>query len=223
MLRRYASLPVERCFRRHQYLARENECPDAIFRIEGGWACRFCQLEDGRRQITALYLPGDLCEPQWALGYPPTQPVKALTAVKAIPMPIRGMDGKEPMDRGLAACIGMTMERQAEWLVSLGRKSATERVAFLFCDIFDRMTGCGQTHDQQCWMPLTQIDIADMTGLTPVHINRTLKWLRSRGLVEFRSKWLRITDLPMLRDMAVQVRDRKSAPKALRAAPVMGH
>jgi CRP-like cAMP-binding protein len=51
-------------------------------------------------------------------------------------------------------------------------------------------------------MPLTQMEIADMTGLTPVHVNRTLQTMRQRGLVELQSKWLRIPDLAALRDAA---------------------
>ena len=193
-----------RVFRRHQYLVHENEMPDAVLRIDGGWACRFCLLLDGRRQITALYLPGDLCEPQWALGYRPSQPVRALTTVRATPLSLRPRTSHpEEMERNLWASMAQTLERQAEWLVSLGRKTASERVASLLCDVYERMARFGQTHAQQCAMPLTQIDIADLTGLTPVHVNRTLKLLRARGLIDLRSRWLRIADLPGLRTMAL--------------------
>src|SRR3546814_12598914 len=52
-------------------------------------------------------------------------------------------------------------------------------------------------------MPLTQLDLADITGLTPVHVNRTLQEMRNLGLIELRSKWLRIPDLARLRQIAV--------------------
>ncbi|WP_255325637.1 helix-turn-helix domain-containing protein [Sphingobium sp. 15-1] len=51
-------------------------------------------------------------------------------------------------------------------------------------------------------MPLTQMEIADMTGLTPVHVNRTLQSMRARGLVELQSNWLRIPELCALREVA---------------------
>src|SRR3546814_19291552 len=55
----------------------------------------------------------------------------------------------------------------------------------------------------QCAMPLTQLDLADITGLTRVHVNRTLQEMRNLGLIELRSKWLRIPDLARLRQIAV--------------------
>lgn len=94
------------------------------------------------------------------------------------------------------------IERQANWLVTLGRKTALERVAHLLLELFERLRRSGLTYGLQCAMPLTQMEIADMTGLTPVHVNRTLQTMRMRGLVELQSKWLRIPDLSALREAA---------------------
>ena len=94
------------------------------------------------------------------------------------------------------------IERQTNWLVTLGRKTALERVAHLLLETFERLRRSGLTYGQQCAMPLTQMEIADMTGLTPVHVNRTLQLMRTRGLVELQAKWLRIPDLGALRQAA---------------------
>jgi len=187
------------CFRRHQYLARENDRPDTIFRIEEGWACRFHLLSDGRRQITALFLPGDYCEPQWSFGQRVTQPIVAITRVRAsriacLPPVGRSSDHYQR----LWAALVTTVERQADWLVSLGRKSAQERIAQLLCEIYERMQRSGLAYARQCAMPLTQSVIADITGLTPVHVNRTLQAMRSAGLVRLQSRWLRIPDVDAL-------------------------
>lgn len=190
-------------FRPHQFLAREDEKPNAMFRLDEGWACRFRLLPDGRRQITALYLPGDICEPQWALGCLPSQPIVALTNVRATQFPCTLPDtlssvGDQLFWRSLADMI----ERQTSWLVTLGRKTALERLAHLLVELFERMRLVGLSYGQQCAMPLTQMEFADLTGLTPVHVNRTLQRLRSRGLIELQSKWLRIPDLSLLRNAA---------------------
>ena len=73
----------------HQFLARENEKPDSMLYVQEGWACRYRLLPDGRRQITALYLPGDYCDLQWALGGVSSQPVVAITNVRALRLPCR--------------------------------------------------------------------------------------------------------------------------------------
>ncbi|HKT75478.1 MAG TPA: helix-turn-helix domain-containing protein, partial [Sphingobium sp.] len=98
--------------------------------------------------------------------------------------------------------LGDVIERQTNWLVTLGRKTALERLAHLLLELFERMRLSGLAYGQQCAMPLTQMEIADLTGLTPVHVNRTLQSMRARGLVELQSKWLRIPDLPALRNAA---------------------
>ena len=190
-------------FRPHQFLAREDERPEAIFRIDEGWACRYRLLPDGRRQITALYLPGDICEPCWALGKRPSQPIVALTNMRVTRLPCPPDDDLPPETQ--QACwkaMAAMIERQTNWMVTLGRKTALERLAHLLLELFERMRAAGLTYDQQCAMPLTQMEIADMTGLTPVHVNRTLQTMRARGLVELQSKWLRIPDLAALRDAA---------------------
>jgi CRP-like cAMP-binding protein len=189
-------------FRPHQFLARDEQ-PEAIFQIDEGWACRYRLLSDGRRQITGLFLPGDICEPHWALGTRPTQPIVALTNVRATCLPCSTHGGlARESERACWKNLTEMIERQANWLVTLGRKTALERLAHLLLELFERMRASGLSYGQQCAMPLTQMEIADMTGLTPVHVNRTLQAMRSRGLVELQSKWLRIPDLAALRDVA---------------------
>ena len=190
-------------FRPHQFLARESEPPDGLFHLLEGWACRYRLLADGRRQITALYLPGDFCEPYWLLGRLPSQPVMALTNIRAVRMPCRLPSGTmTESQKQLWKSLGESCERQANWLVTLGRKTALERLAHLLLELFERMRRSGLAYGQQCALPLTQMDIADLTGLTPVHVNRTLQAMRAKGLVELQAKWLRIPDLHALRETA---------------------
>jgi CRP-like cAMP-binding protein len=203
MLMETNSSELHSYFRPHQFLAREDEKPNAMFRIDEGWACRYRLLPDGRRQITALYLPGDWCEPQWALGALPSQPIVALTNVRTSHVPCQPpSEGQDRFWRNLTDMI----DRQANWLVSLGRKTAMERLAHLLLESFERLRAMGLTYGQQCAMPLTQMDIADLTGLTCVHVNRTLQVMRARGLLELQSKWLQIPDLSALREAAALTR-----------------
>lgn len=89
-----------------------------------------------------------------------------------------------------------------EWLVNLGRRSAMERLAHLFCELLLRLQVVGYVSDEGYPLPLTQLDLADTTGLTPVHVNRTLSNLRARGLITLRSRRLIVRDLPRLWSLA---------------------
>src|SRR3546814_13056827 len=90
-----------------------------------------------------------------------------------------------------------------EWIINLGRKSAIEKLSHLFCEFFYRLKAVDLCYGGQCAMPLTQLDLADITGLTPVHVNRTLQEMRNLGLIELRSKWHRIPDPAMRRPIEV--------------------
>lgn len=186
-------IPIEKlsCFRRHEHLARSGDVRDTIFRIHEGWACRYCVLPDGRRQITALFLPGDYCEAHWMLSGKADLPIMALTEVKVTEISLATVHAK-PGD-GVMQLLGevlKTFNRQTDWIIGLGRKTATERVASLMEELYDRMAQIGRVVNGSCSIPLTQQDIADIVGLTPVHVNRVLGDLKERGTVRFSGKTL---------------------------------
>ena len=91
---------------------------------------------------------------------------------------------------------------QAEWLVNLGRKNAMERLAHLLCEMYCRLSMSGHVSGTSCEMPLTQLDLADLAGLTPVHVNRTLQEMRAMHLIELQSRRLTILDWAAMRRIA---------------------
>ena len=194
-------LPAEAdiSFAPHQHLVHEGEQPSSILRIVQGWAARYCLLPDGRRQIAGLYLPGDYCEPQWIFGRPSHQPVVALTKMRAslLVLPVDNVHMRQ-----LFNALNEQIERQSDWMVAIGRKSSVERVAHMLYDVFMRLRRVGLSDDDSCEFHMTQLDVADLAGLTAVHVNRTLKALRSEKLIELRAKQLRIFCLDALRRLA---------------------
>jgi CRP-like cAMP-binding protein len=86
--------------------------------------------------------------------------------------------------------------------VSLGRRTALERTAHLFCELQLRLGVVGLATEREYALPITQAELAECLGLTSVHVNRVLKELRERELVEFRSGRVTILDLPQLRRAA---------------------
>jgi CRP-like cAMP-binding protein len=92
---------------------------------------------------------------------------------------------------------------QREWATNLGRRTALERVAHLFCEIFERLRPVGLTDGNSCGLPVTQMDLADATGLSVVHLNRTLQELRAAGLIVLRDRMLTINDIEALKNAAM--------------------
>ncbi|MFM7028079.1 MAG: Crp/Fnr family transcriptional regulator [Chakrabartia sp.] len=192
--------------RQHQHLMRGAERPDYLYQITSGWAGRYRLLSDGRRQITALYLPGDICDPCWLEGARAVQSVVALTPLQTIRAPRRELESQASVDVGLMKLLWrqtrFAQQIHGEWLVNLGRKNAIERLAHLLCELHCRLSLSGQVSDATCEMPLTQLDLADIAGLTPVHVNRTLQEMRAMRLIELQSRRLTILDWPAMRRIA---------------------
>lgn len=180
-----------RFFKRHQHLAHGGELQDRIYRIEEGWAYRYCVLPDGRRQITALFLPGDYCEAHWLLAGRAEHPIQAITDLMASEILLESIHTQSGgMVAKLLAAVTQTLNRQSEWIVNLGRRSAAERLGALFFELYQRLSAVDRVVANRCTIPLTQQDIADVVGLTPVHVNRVLSDMRKRGIVEFSGRAL---------------------------------
>lgn len=186
----------------HDDLVREGDPPRTVFLMLTGWACRYKSLEDGRRQILSFFVPGDLCdlnvfvlrEMDHSLGVltPATVAEIARDELDAL------MEQHPRLTQALWWNLLVTMAIQREWTVNLGQRTAYERLGHLLCELFVRLRGVGMTRDDRCDFPLTQNDLADATGLTAVHVNRTLQELRRKGLIELNRRELRIPDLDAL-------------------------
>jgi CRP-like cAMP-binding protein len=97
----------------------------------------------------------------------------------------------------------VTVAIQREWTLNVGQRDAYERIAHLLVELFLRLRAVGLTDGKRCDFPVTQVDLADATGLTSVHVNRMLQDLRRDGLVELEKRSLTIPDLQRLKDAAM--------------------
>jgi DNA-binding GntR family transcriptional regulator len=89
-----------------------------------------------------------------------------------------------------------------ERIIDHGRREAHERLAHLFYEMLIRYRIVGQAQDDSIPYPLTQEELADATGMTPVHANRMLRQLREEGLIELKGKVLTFLDTARLRQVA---------------------
>jgi CRP-like cAMP-binding protein len=172
--------------------------------ILDGWACRYKQFPDGRRAIIALLLPGDLCDPFVIRRARMDHAIGALTPVtvaRITPDQIGdAIRGRPAVEECLWREMLATLAIHREWIASVGRRAAIERLAHLFCELHLRLARVGLADGTSMPMPVTQPDLADALGQTSVHINRTLKELRTSGLIALRSRRLTIRDLDGLKE-----------------------
>jgi CRP-like cAMP-binding protein len=176
--------------------------PDAATLIVRGVACRSRALDDGRRQINGYLFQGDLCHLEACLLDLSAEPVTALSCVEVLTLPrpeLLHLIDRFP--RMLSTFWRLTAVEHAmahQWMMNLGRRSAFAATAHLLCEIFVRLQAAGLADGNSCELHMTQADLADSLGLTPVHVNRTLMALRRRDLIALRDRRLVIIDFPAL-------------------------
>jgi CRP-like cAMP-binding protein len=88
-----------------------------------------------------------------------------------------------------------------EWVVNVGRRHARQRIAHILCEFAVRLESRGLTTDHGFELPMTQEQLADATGLTAVHTNRTLRSLRKDGLIDLSARALSVLDWDRLREV----------------------
>ncbi len=193
-----------RQFGAREDIVREGDAPEHINLVQDGWACRYKHLEDGRRQIISLFLPGDLCDLHVFILREMDHSIGTLTPVTVAQVSRTAFEElmlAHPRVLEALRWEGLVSAAiQREWTVNLGQRDATERVAHLLCELFLRLRAVELVDGESCDLPLTQTDIADATGLSSVHVNRTLQDLRSAGLIELKGRVLRVPDLESLMD-----------------------
>jgi CRP-like cAMP-binding protein len=179
-------------------IAREGQDPTVVRLMLSGWACRYKDLPDGRRQIVGLFIPGDFCDLNVYILQHLDHSIGAITPVTYLAIPPARLDelvNTHPrVGQALLWHELVSASIMREWLLNLGQRSAFERIAHLFIELFLRMRAIEHTEGDSCPFPLTQSDLADATGLTPVHINRTLQEMRREGLIELSHKRLQILE-----------------------------
>lgn len=202
-----AALPLRlKSFDENTDLMHEGDRPSECCLIVDGMACRYKLMGAGKRQIVSFHLPGE---------------IPNLCGLHLAVMD-HGLGAFTP---GRAAYVAHTALRQAiadhpdiaaafwrdslvdaaisrEWLAGVGRRTARARIAHLICELCMRLRALGLIQDHIFELPVTQAELGDALGLTPVHVNRVLQQLRRDGLIVSHGKTLVISDWNHLRQAA---------------------
>jgi CRP-like cAMP-binding protein len=183
----------------------EGDPPVGVFLILEGFACRYKQRDDGTRQIMAYLVPGDAGDVDVALLDAMDHSIRTLSDCEVVliaPETISQLLQRPAVAFALRKSMLVDEATLREWLINVGRRTAVERLAHLFTEVFLRLKAVGRVNGTSFALPLTQQDLADTTGQTSVHVNRALRELKDRGLIELQQKHLMILNLPRLKQLA---------------------
>ena len=193
-------IPADRTIVRH-----DQELNHSILLLSG-WLARAKDLASGQRQLAELHVAGDFADLHaFTLKYLDHDVISLSRCRLALIPHERLTELTENFPRlariyWLLTNIDASIQR--EWTLSLGRRSAVQRMAQLFCELNVRLSIAGLAQEDSYEFPLTQTELAECLGLTSVHVNRTLQALRRDGLIDLEGRRLTIHDLDALKRVA---------------------
>ena len=184
-------------------IAREGERPSESSLLLDGFAARYKIFSNGRRQITAVHVPGDFVDLHSFLLKTMDHGVLALTPCRIAAVPHATLekitDEYPHLTRLLWLNTLIDGAIHREWLTVMGRLSATAHMAHFVCELFLRLQIIGRTDGNTIQIPLTQAELGDTLGLSTVHVNRVLQELRKEGLIRWQGDALTVLDWERLK------------------------
>lgn len=181
----------------------EGERPENVHLVMEGFACRYKVLPDGKRQIMALLVPGDFCDLHIAILGEMDHSIGTGWGCTCVEIPRATIDelttNHPRITRALWWATLTDEGTLREWLANMGQRRADRQMAHLFCELLVRLQTVGCADENSFEFPISQADLADTLGVTPVHVNRVLQELRAQNLILWRSKRLQIPDVERLK------------------------
>ena len=188
-------------------VAQTGDAPDLMTIVQKGVAGRSSILPNGRRQIHSLFLPGETADAEIALFDVRPDNLEILTPCTLWLAPMKRMAAllrSEPeLTEAFAREAAIASQVAREWVVSLGQRTALQRIAHLICELDARFGALGLVEADTFIQPLTQQTLADAQGLSTVHVNRVLQDLRDRNLICVERRRLTILDRDRLQRLAL--------------------
>lgn len=189
-----------------QILVEEGDTTTHCSVLMDGYACRHKITSGGGRQIVSFHLPGDLLDVQHLFLPTADHNVQAITDLKLTSVP---QDRLRALTRAHPA-VGEALWRDSlidasifrEWVLNVGRRDAKGRIAHMLCEFAVRRQAAGLGSPERFELPMTQEEIADATGLTPIHVNRMLQALSADGVIARDKRHVHIVDWERMRRIA---------------------
>ena len=172
---------------RDGFIVREGGKPTSCNILLAGGAFRQKVVHNGARQIISFHFPGEFIDLQACLLAVNDHSVQAMTACKLATVPKDALLALADRRPAIAHALWYdTLVEGAifrEWVVNVGRRPARQRIAHVLCELGSRLDALGLAPRDGYQLPMTQEELGDAVGLTPVHVSRTLKELAAEGLI----------------------------------------
>ena len=180
-------------------IAREGDHPSACCMIVKGFACRSKVADTGKRQILSFHIPGDIPDLQSLLLKTMDHDLVTISAATLAFIDhsdlSRLIDARPTVARALWRETMIDSAVFREWIVNLGVRSASARMAHLLAELRQRMAAVGLVSDGEFRFPVTQSKLAEALGLSTVHVNRVLQDFRGKGVLDIRKNLVTLTDV----------------------------
>lgn len=182
---------------------RRNQKSDDIIVVREGWAVRFAVAANGRRQILALLLPGEVASTTSIFRSKLPFSIQTLTPLRYCAFnraEVLAFIEKNPEAlRAITEICVEDREHCDQRMLDFVSRPAEERIVLLLLDLYTRMEKLGAVEALSFAFPLTQQQMADAVGLTQVHVNRVLRRLKTEDLIEIAGGTLSIRNVGALR------------------------
>jgi CRP-like cAMP-binding protein len=179
-------------------LLHEGDASDYLYTLLSGWLFRYKTLPDGRRQILKFVLPGDFVGLQASVFHEAQHTIEALSDAVLCVFPRKKLWSLYSGQPGLGFDVTWLAAREEKMLddnlLSIGRRTALERMAYLIMHLYRRAKELRLVKDETFFTPVIQQHFADTLGLSLVHTNKTVRKLLDRGIINWRDKLLTVKD-----------------------------
>lgn len=202
----FAAASVPRFVQKGECLIEQGEDVAALIILCNGMTHTVRTLTDGKQQIVAVAVAGDILNSGALLFRQARNSTFALTPTICLSVPFKQVEELTGTRPAIARALWLETAAQAaiqqEWMVWLGRRAAQTRLAHFLCEVTYRLQLSGSGAGDEFEFPLTQRELADLLGLSSVHVNRTLQILRGQGLIELSHQRLTVHNKAGLYEIA---------------------
>jgi CRP-like cAMP-binding protein len=193
--------------------------------VAEGLVARITDTLSGRRQITALYVSGDMPDLQAMMVTRASSTVVALTSARVLRLPRAPMLAMVVRYPALGEALWRETVRDAvismEWVANVGARMALPRLAHLFCEMAVR-SGADKGNAFDWIFPITQAQLGEATGMSTVHVNRSLQSLRKSGVMDFEDRRVVVLDWDQLQSLGEFDGDYLDCGRPQRLEPLVG-